>query len=215
MRAIFGIDRSMPGRSRSTAAPAAIRGPGDALAAGIALVPEDRGRAGLVREHSVGHNILMAPGGGSPGPASSTTGGRRARPSEFVERAQDPDDRPRPGGQGPLGRQPAEGRRRQEPVCRAIRASPRRPDGRRRRRLQARDPPACARARRARATASCWSRRSSRSSAAWRIACSSCGDGAVARVLDRAAGDDLSVRGAVPGRPAAARGVGRPWVSPR
>jgi ABC-type sugar transport system ATPase subunit len=37
-----------------------IHGPADALGAGIALVPEDRGRAGLVREHSVVHNIMMA-----------------------------------------------------------------------------------------------------------------------------------------------------------
>ena len=37
-----------------------IRGPRDALDAGIALVPEDRARSGLVREHSVGQNALMA-----------------------------------------------------------------------------------------------------------------------------------------------------------
>jgi ribose transport system ATP-binding protein len=60
MRAIFGIDRLEGGTIEVAGRPAELRSSGDALAAGIALIPEDRGRAGLVREHSVGHNILMA-----------------------------------------------------------------------------------------------------------------------------------------------------------
>ena len=60
MRAIFGIDRLDAGTIEIEGLKVDIRSSGDALDAGIALIPEDRGRAGLVREHSVGHNILMA-----------------------------------------------------------------------------------------------------------------------------------------------------------
>ena len=60
MRAIFGIDRLHSGTMEIDGRKVHIGSSGDALDAGIALVPEDRGRAGLVREHSVGHNILMA-----------------------------------------------------------------------------------------------------------------------------------------------------------
>ena len=60
MRAIFGIDPLEGGAIEVNGARVAIGGPGDALRAGIALVPEDRVRAGLVREHSVADNIMMA-----------------------------------------------------------------------------------------------------------------------------------------------------------
>ena len=60
MRAVFGIDPLASGTIEVQGRRRQIRGPADALRAGIALVPEDRGRAGLVREHSVAHNILMA-----------------------------------------------------------------------------------------------------------------------------------------------------------
>lgn len=60
MRAVFGIDRLDAGTIEMNGRRLDIQGPADALGAGIALVPEDRGRAGLVREHSVAHNILMA-----------------------------------------------------------------------------------------------------------------------------------------------------------
>jgi len=60
MRAVFGIDRLDAGTIEVNGRRMHIRTPADALRAGIALVPEDRGRAGLVREHSVAHNILMA-----------------------------------------------------------------------------------------------------------------------------------------------------------
>ena len=60
LRAIFGIDSLAAGSIEIRGRRVDIGDPADALDAGIALVPEDRGRAGLVREHSVGHNILMA-----------------------------------------------------------------------------------------------------------------------------------------------------------
>jgi ribose transport system ATP-binding protein len=60
MRAVFGIDSLESGSIEVEGRRRQIHGPADALHAGIALVPEDRGRAGLVREHSVAHNILMA-----------------------------------------------------------------------------------------------------------------------------------------------------------
>ncbi len=60
MRAIFGIDRLDAGSIEVDGHVVRLRSPKDALDAGIALIPEDRARAGLVREHSVGDNILMA-----------------------------------------------------------------------------------------------------------------------------------------------------------
>ena len=60
LRAVYGIDPVQAGTIELDGRRVVIRSPANALAAGIALVPEDRARAGLVREHSVGDNILMA-----------------------------------------------------------------------------------------------------------------------------------------------------------
>ena len=60
LRTIFGIDRLDAGSIEMGGRPVRLRSPRDALDAGVALIPEDRARAGLVRDHSVGHNILMA-----------------------------------------------------------------------------------------------------------------------------------------------------------
>src|SRR5262245_57838670 len=47
-RALFGIDPLQSGEIHIDSKPVSIRWPGDALAAGLALVPEDRKRHGLV-----------------------------------------------------------------------------------------------------------------------------------------------------------------------
>jgi ribose transport system ATP-binding protein len=60
LRALFGIDPLSAGTVEVNGTPVVVKGPADALRAGIALVPEDRARSGLVREHTVRDNILMA-----------------------------------------------------------------------------------------------------------------------------------------------------------
>ncbi|WP_116135836.1 D-xylose ABC transporter ATP-binding protein [Trinickia diaoshuihuensis] len=61
MQAIFG---AYPGTYRAKVAiegrPIAIRSPGDAIAAGIGMVPEDRKAHGIVPELGVGHNITLS-----------------------------------------------------------------------------------------------------------------------------------------------------------
>ncbi len=154
--------------------------------------PRIAARAGLVREHSVGHNILMAAWRAvRPRRASSTTARPGGSASGFVEQLNIRTTGPRPAGEGPLRRQPAEGRRREEPVGPAVGAAPRRSDGRCRCRLQARDPDAGAGAGRrwqrhpAGVIGARGAQRGGRPGAGRR-------DGAILRILDRSAGDDLS-----------------------
>ena len=58
-RALFGIEPPISGRIEVGGREVAIRGPADALAAGLALVPEDRQREGLVANKSVGFNLAL------------------------------------------------------------------------------------------------------------------------------------------------------------
>ena len=58
-RALFGIDPPTAGRVEVDGREVTIRSPADALAAGIALVPEDRQREGLVTTGSVGFNLAL------------------------------------------------------------------------------------------------------------------------------------------------------------
>jgi len=59
-RAIFGLDPIDSGQIWVGDRPARIHSPRDAVQAGIALIPEDRGRDGLARELPVNYNVNMA-----------------------------------------------------------------------------------------------------------------------------------------------------------
>jgi ribose transport system ATP-binding protein len=59
MRALFGIDPIQSGTIKVRGSEVSIRNSGDAIAAGISLVPEDRRLQGLVLEHSVRNNLLL------------------------------------------------------------------------------------------------------------------------------------------------------------
>ena len=58
-RVLCGVDPLTSGEIRITGKPVKIANPRDAIAAGIALVPEDRRRQGFVAEHSVASNICL------------------------------------------------------------------------------------------------------------------------------------------------------------
>ena len=59
-RAIFGIDRPTSGRLRVAGQERKIRSPRDAVAAGIALITEDRQKTGLALGLPIGYNITLA-----------------------------------------------------------------------------------------------------------------------------------------------------------
>jgi D-xylose transport system ATP-binding protein len=61
LSALFGTARAgFTGKVRVDGKPVALRGPRDAIAAGIAFVPEDRKAMGLVLELSVGDNLALS-----------------------------------------------------------------------------------------------------------------------------------------------------------
>jgi ribose transport system ATP-binding protein len=60
LRAIFGVDRSTAGQVEIAGKPVRIRSPRDAVAAGLALVPEDRKTQGLILEQGIADNIVLA-----------------------------------------------------------------------------------------------------------------------------------------------------------
>jgi ribose transport system ATP-binding protein len=60
VRGLFGIDDIDAGTIRVDGRDVTVRRPSDAIEAGIMLVPEDRARSGLVAEQSVSHNMLMS-----------------------------------------------------------------------------------------------------------------------------------------------------------
>ncbi|MDQ0473153.1 sugar ABC transporter ATP-binding protein [Labrys wisconsinensis] len=58
-RLLAGIEPITAGEIRVRGRPIAIASPRDAIAAGIALVPEDRGRQGFVAAHSITSNVAL------------------------------------------------------------------------------------------------------------------------------------------------------------
>ena len=60
IRVLSGAHPADSGEIRINGRKARIASPGDAAANGIALIPEDRIRQGLIVEHSVGSNIALA-----------------------------------------------------------------------------------------------------------------------------------------------------------
>jgi ABC-type sugar transport system ATPase subunit len=59
-RSIFGLDPVHAGSVFVQGKPIAIKTPGDAVKAGIALIPEDRGRAGLATDLPIAYNVTIA-----------------------------------------------------------------------------------------------------------------------------------------------------------
>jgi ribose transport system ATP-binding protein len=59
-KALFGVDPIDSGEVVVCGKAVHIRSPREAVAAGLALIPEDRGRAGLSRELSISSNVTMA-----------------------------------------------------------------------------------------------------------------------------------------------------------
>ncbi len=59
LRALFGCDRIRSGRIEVEGRKVSIRSPADAQNAGIALVPEDRRRQGLILDFSIEHNVVL------------------------------------------------------------------------------------------------------------------------------------------------------------
>jgi len=59
-RALFGVDRIDAGTVHVEGKPVHLRSPGNAVKAGIALIPEDRGRDGLARQLPIGYNVTAA-----------------------------------------------------------------------------------------------------------------------------------------------------------
>ena len=60
LRAFFGVDRTLSGHIRCDGCAVDIRSPSDAIEAGIALVPEDRGQQGLILNMAVEHNLNLS-----------------------------------------------------------------------------------------------------------------------------------------------------------
>jgi ribose transport system ATP-binding protein len=58
-RALFGIDPIQSGEMVVRGRRLSIRGPEDAIAAGFALIPEDRRAQGLILDHTVRENLLL------------------------------------------------------------------------------------------------------------------------------------------------------------
>ena len=150
-RVLFGLTPADTGEVRLRGRPVAIDSPTRAAALGIAYVPEDRRRHGVILDMTTAANTTLA-----TLRAVSRFGfldfRARARHRRAVRpAARDQDALARNARGQPLGRQPAEGGAGSLAGGEARAADPRRADPGGRRRRQGRDPPAHERAGRARA----------------------------------------------------------------
>ena len=148
-RAIAGADPVDAGTIRVDGKECRIRSPADAIAAGIAFLPESRKEEGLFMELSLAANTTFVDmravsRRGFLRPCAERT---KARAPAAVAVGRSVDGLG--AGREPVGRQPAEGPVRALAVQAAAGADPRRADARRRRRGEGRDPPADQRPRRA------------------------------------------------------------------
>ena len=58
-RVLFGLDRPTSGQVLYHGRPCRFRSPGEAVAAGVAMVPEDRAQHGLILDMAVSHNLSL------------------------------------------------------------------------------------------------------------------------------------------------------------
>ena len=146
-RAIFGIDRWDAGTVEIDGRRLPAGSPSAAMAAGIALVPEDRRQQGLVMDFSIERNIALASldtgparGRDPPGLRARLRARLGASPPAEVREADQP-------GLDALGRQPAEDRAGEVARPQADAADRRRADARHRRRDEGGGAPPALRAR--------------------------------------------------------------------
>ena len=178
IRAVFGVDRY--DRGSVTVAGTRLRPnrPAAAIAAGMALVPEDRRQQGLVMELSVERNATLARRWTLSRLGLLWPGGRAERRPDVDATAVRQGERPRRPGLHPVRREPAEGRAGQVARHRPAGAAGRRADPRHRRRHQGRGAPPAGRPRRRRGWRCSWSPASCRRCSAWPTGSSSCTRGA-------------------------------------
>ena len=95
LRTLFGVDRPLGGAVRVAGEPLVLRGPSDAIAAGIALVPEDRKQQGLILEMAVRENISLPSLGRDARAGWLNRGAERALGREMIDalRVKTPSDR--------------------------------------------------------------------------------------------------------------------------
>ena len=117
VRAVFGADKRSSGTIEVHGVPADINSPEAAMAAGLALLPEDRKTQGNVMDFSIRHNITLAslrehrvaPRVAAPPSAQS----ERSTSSSMIDRLGISTPHDRQAVRLLSGRQPAEGRDRQ------------------------------------------------------------------------------------------------------
>jgi len=88
LRLLYGADRSSGGSVEVRGRPVALRGPSQAMSAGIALLPEDRRHQGLILDFGVRENTTLASLGrfGSAVPGFPSRTRERAATDELIER---------------------------------------------------------------------------------------------------------------------------------